>query len=107
MTLNKNEHSTLSLSTCDESALFFNVATALVELNLHALLNKLADRDQILRDGRNMPGILNVGLLTFFSEQNIADVPNRMHRVVFGFDIAGSLQLSKFVKPLLMRHHMV
>ena len=72
----ENEHLALSSSASDESALFFDEATALVESNLHALFNNLADRDQILRDGRNMQDILNEGLLTFFAERNIADVPN-------------------------------
>ena len=103
----ENEHSALSSSARDDSALFFDEATVLVESNLHPLLNQLADRDQILRDGRYMQDIFNVGLLTFFTERNIADVPNRMRSVVSGFDIAGSLRLSYFAKPFFMRRHIV
>ena len=73
------------------SAIFFDEATALVKSNLHPLLNDLADRDQVLRDGGYMQYFFNVCLVTFFSERNIADVPNRMRSVVSGFDIAGSL----------------
>ena len=51
--------------------------------------------------------ILNVGFLSFFSKWNIAYVLHRMRSVVYGFGIAGSLQISKFAKPFLMRHHMV
>ena len=87
----ENEHSALSLSASDELALFFYEATTLVESNLHPLLNNLADQDQILRDGGNMQDIFNVGLLTFFAERDITDVPNRMRSVVSGFNIVGSL----------------
>ena len=90
----ENEHSALSSSVHDYSTLFFDETTALVESNLHPLLNNLADRDQILRDGRYMQDIFDVGLLTFFVGWNIADVPNRMRSVVSGFDIAESLRLS-------------
>ena len=90
----ENEHPAVSSFPCDEPTLFFDEATTLVESNLHALFNKLAIRDQIFGDGWNMQDILNVGLLTFFAERNIADVPNRMRSVVSGFDIAGSLRLS-------------
>ena len=79
----ENEHSTLSSSTRNESALFFDEATSLIKSNLHSLLYNLAD-------------IFNVSLVTFFSERNIADVQNQMRSVVSGFDIAGSVQLSKF-----------
>ena len=79
---------------CDESALFFNEETVLVASCLHALFNNLVDRDEILRDDRNLQDILNVGLLTFFIERNIADVPNRMRSVISGFDIVGLLRLS-------------
>ena len=103
----ENEHSALSSSARNESALFFNETTTLVESYLHALFNNLADRDQILHDGRNMQDILNVSLLTFFAEWNIANVPNQVRSVISGFDIAGSLRLSKFSKPFLMRCHMV
>ena len=72
----ENEHSTLSSSARDKSALFFDEATALVKSYLHALFNNLADRDQFFRDGPNMQEILNVGLLTFFAERNIANVIN-------------------------------
>ena len=34
-------------------------------------------------------------------------MPNQVRSVVSGFDIAGSLRLSKFSKPFLMRCHMV
>ena len=54
-----------------------------------------------------MQYILNVSLLTFFAERNIADVLNQMRSVVSGFDIAGLLRLLKFSEPFLMRHHMV
>ena len=54
-----------------------------------------------------MQYILNVCLLTFFAERDIVDVPNRVRSVVFSFDIAGSLRLSKFAKPFLVRRHMV
>ena len=103
----ENEHSTPASSASDESALFFDEATVLVESNLHALFNNLADRDQIIRDGRDMQNILNVSLLTFFAKRNIANVSNRIRSVVSGFDIAGSLRISKFSKPFLMRRHMV
>ena len=89
----------------DDSTLFFNEAPALVESDLHPLLNNLADRDQILRDGGNMQDIFNVGFLTFFAERDITDVPNRMRSVVSGFDIARSLHLSKFAKPFLVGCH--
>ena len=64
----ENEHLALSSSASDESALFLSEGTALIESNLHALFNKLADRDQILRDGWYMRDILNVCLVTFFAE---------------------------------------
>ena len=54
-----------------------------------------------------MQDIFNVCLVTFFAEWNIVDVPNQMRSVVSGFDIAGSLRLSKFSKAFLMRRHMV
>ena len=85
----EDEHSAHSSSARDESALFFDEATA-----LHALLNNLADRDQILRDGGNMQDIFNVGFLTFFAEWNIANVLNWMRSVVSSFNIVGSLRLS-------------
>ena len=87
----ENEHSALSSSVHDYSTLFFDETTALVESNLHPLLNNLANEDQILRDGGYMQAIFNVYLVTFFAEWNIADVPNRMRSVV--------LRLSKFAKP--------
>ena len=103
----ENEHSALSSSTRDDSILFFDETTALVELNLHAVLNNLAERDQILRDSWNMQDIFNVGLLTFFAERKIADVPNQMRCVVSGLNIPGSLRLSKFAKPFFVGFHMV
>ena len=90
----ENEHSTLSSSTRDDSAFFFDeAAPVLVESNLHPLLNHLVDRDQILHDSGYMQDILNVGLLTFFAERNIVDVPNRVPSVISGFDITESLRL--------------
>ena len=80
----ENEHSALSSFVRDDSALFFDEITALVESNLHSLLNNLADRDKILRDSWNMQDNVNVRFLTFFVESNIADVPNRMLSVVSG-----------------------
>ena len=83
----ENKHLALSSSTRDDSAFFFDEAPFLVESNLHALLNHLADRDQILCDGGNMQDICNVCLLTSFAEWNIADVPNRVRSVISGFDM--------------------
>ena len=90
----EDEHPALSSSARDDSAFFFDKAPFLVESNLHALLNHLADRDQILCDGGNMQYIFNVCLLTSFAERDIADVPNRVRSVIPGFDITGSLRLS-------------
>ena len=103
----KNKHSALSSSARDDSDLFIDETTALVESNLHGLLNNLADRGHILRDSRNMQDIFNVGLFTFFDEWNIADVLNQMRSVVSGFDIAGLLRLLKFSEPFLVGCHMV
>ena len=77
----------------DDSALFFHETTVLVESNLHALLNNVADWDQILCDSRNMQDIFNIGLLTFCAERNIADVPNRV-LVSSLVSTYGSLRLS-------------
>ena len=49
---------------------------------------------KILRDGGNMQDIFNECLLTTFAERDIADAPNRVCRVISGFDITGSLRLS-------------
>ena len=87
-------HSAFSSSARDESALFFNEATTLVESNLHPLLNNLVDRDQILRDGRYMQDILNVYLVALFTKWDIADVPNQMSGVVSDLDMARSIWIS-------------
>ena len=52
----EDEHPALSSSTRDDSAFFFDEAPFLVESDLHALLNHLANRDQILRDSGYMQG---------------------------------------------------
>ena len=90
----ENEHPTLSSYAHEDLAFFCNEAPFLVESNLHALLNHLSDRDQILCDGGNMQDIFNVCLLTSFTKWNIVDVPNRVRTVISGFDITGSLRLS-------------
>ena len=90
----EDDHPALSSFLRDDSALFFDEAPVLVESYLHPLLNHLAERDQILLDDGNMQDIFNVGLLTFFVERNIVDVPNRVRSVIYCFDIAGSLRLS-------------
>ena len=104
----ENKHAAPSSTARDKSTLFFDEGTALVKSNLHPLLNNLADRDQVRRDGGYMQYIFNICLDTFFAERNIAYVWNQMPRsVISGFDIAGSLRLSKFAKPLLVGCHMV
>ena len=47
----------------DELPFILNEATTLVESDLHALLHDLADRYQILRYGRNIQVILDVGFV--------------------------------------------
>ena len=88
------EDSAFSSSARNDSAFFFDEAPFLVESNLHALLNHLADRGQILCVGGNMQNIFNECLLTSFTEWDIADVQNRVRGVISGFDITGSLWLS-------------
>ena len=41
-----------------EPIVFFNEASFIVKLHLHALFHDLADRDQIFRDGWNMQDII-------------------------------------------------
>ena len=99
----ENEHLALSSSARDDSVLFFDEAPVLVESDLHSLLNHLADRDQNFRDSGNMHVIFNVCLLTSFAEQDIADVPNRVRSVISGFNITGSLRLSRMNSSKLRR----
>ena len=58
----ENENSAFCSSCTNESALLFD------DVNLHALLHGLADRDQILRYGWYMQDILNEGFVAFFPE---------------------------------------
>ena len=76
---------------CDESALFFNEATALVESNLHALFHNLVDWDQFFSYVRNIQDILDVGFVVFFLEWDIATLSNQMCCVIPSVHIAGSI----------------
>ena len=66
--IESNEHSAFSPSPSYELANFFNKASFVVELYLHALLHDLADRDQILSDCRNLKNILDAIIFVVFAE---------------------------------------
>ena len=78
----------------NESTIFLDEATFVVEADLHALLHDLADRDQFFCYGGNMQDIFYASLVTFFPEWDIADVPNRMRSVVSGLYVAGLIRHS-------------
>ena len=54
-----------------------------------------------------MSVILNEGFVTFFSEWDIADMPNWMSSVVPSLHIAGSIERSQLIEPFFMRRHVV
>ena len=85
---------TVSPSLGYDSAVFLDEAPVVVETNLHALLHDLADRDQILRDGRYMQDSLDASLLTFFPEWDIVDVSNGTRSVVSRLYVVGSIRRS-------------
>ena len=80
--------STFPSTTSDDSAFLFNAATTLVESNAHALLNNLADRDQIHCYGQYMQDVFYASLLVFFSKGDIAEMPNGVSGIIFGLNIA-------------------
>ena len=75
----------------NESTIFLDEATFVVEADLHALLHNLANRDQIVCYCGHMQVILDASLLAFFPEWDIADVLNGMRSVVSGLYVAGSI----------------
>ena len=97
----ENEHSTFPSTTSDELAFLLDEATTLVEMDLHPLLQNLADWDQILRDGWYMQDVFNVCIIAFFAEWDIADMLNGVSSIISGLNIAGSIRLSKVSGPVL------
>ena len=102
----RNEHSTFSSSSSDDSTLLFDEATSVVESNLHALLHNLVNWDQILCYVRNMQDILNVCLITFILEWDMIDMPNWMCGVVPSLHTPGLIERSQDTEPFFMRCHM-
>ena len=76
-------------------------------MDLHTLLHKLANCDQILCYGRNMQAHFYVSLFAVFPEWDIADMLNGVNGVIPGFHIAGSVKLFQLTEPILMRRHVV
>ena len=85
---------TVSLPLRNESAIFLDEATFVVEANLHALLHDLAHREQSFVMVGTCKTFFMQLLVTFFPEWDIADVPNGMRSVVFGLYVAGSIRHS-------------
>ena len=70
-----------------ESTFLLDEATTPVESNLHALLNNLADGDQILRYGQCMQDVVDASLFTFLPEWDIADMLNGVSGIISSLDI--------------------
>ena len=68
----------------------FDEAPIIVESYLHSLFDKLADRDQVFCDGRDMQYVLEVGLFAIVSEWDVPDMLYWMSRVIACLDISGS-----------------
>ena len=103
----EDKHSSLSSTLSDNPAFLFDEAPIVVEANLHAPFHDLADRDQILHYRYNMQDVLDLGLVTLFAERDIFDMMNGVDCVIPSFNIVRSFGLSKFLKPIFMRHHVI
>ena len=90
----EDEQVTVSPSLRNESTIFLDEATFIVEENLHALLHDLADRDQILCDGGYTQDIFYACLFAIFPEWDIANVLNGMCGVVSRLYVVGWIRRS-------------
>ena len=86
-----DKHSAFPSTTRDDLAFLLDEPTTLVKSNLHALLNNLANRDQIRRYGQYMQDVSDASLFAFFPEWDIANMLNRMCGVISGLNIAESI----------------
>ena len=59
----EDKHPPFSAPVCNNSVFFFNETHEMSESNLHAFVNNLFDRDQILGDYRNMQDVPHYPLL--------------------------------------------
>ena len=54
-----------------------------------------------------MQEVLDVGLIPFFAKREVFDMMNGVDCVIPSFNIAGSIGLSEFSKPIYMRCHVI
>ena len=81
---------TFSSTAGNKSTFFFDEASSIVEANLHALFENLANLDHVLCYCWYMQNVLDVDLVAFFPKWDIADMLNGVNCVIPSFQIVGS-----------------
>ena len=102
----KDEHLAFSSTASNNSTFLFDEASSIVEPNLHTLFHDPVNLDEILCYGWNMQDILDVDLITFFTERDVSDMLNGVNCVIPNFNIAWLFWFSQVWKPFLVRCHM-
>jgi hypothetical protein len=88
----EDEHPPVSAPLRNNPAFFFDEGSKVRKPNLHPLVDDLSDRDQVLRNRRNVQHIHEFPFLPDTAQGNFFDVRNRMRSVISDRDHFGVLR---------------
>ena len=103
----EDEHPPVFASSRNTPTFFLDEASEVRKPNLHPLVDDLFDRDQVLRDCRNVQHVHEFPFLRDMAKGNFSDIRDRMQSVVSGCDYSGVLRFFQVREPLLMARHMI
>jgi hypothetical protein len=85
----EDEHPPVSASSRDNPAFFFDEGSEVRKPNLHPLVDDFSDRDQVLRNRRNMQHVHEFPFLPNLAQGNFSDVRILIRSVISGRDYSG------------------
>ena len=102
-----DEHSPFMAPLCNDFAFLLDVALVMSELDLHALVEKLSDKYQVLGDCRHMEDVPHYPFLTDMAQRDVFDMFDGVRRIVHGFDDSRLLRLLEIRELFFMVPHVV
>ena len=88
----EDENPPVSVPSRNNPAFLLDEGSEVREPNLHPLVHDLSDRDQVLRNRRNVQHVHKFPFLPDMAQGNFSDIRNRMRSVISGRDYSGVLR---------------
>jgi hypothetical protein len=103
----EDKHPPVFASSRNNPAFLLDEGSEVCKSDLHSLVDDLSDRDQVLRNRRNVQHVHKFPFLSDAAQGNFSDVRNLVRSVVSSRDYSGGLRFLQVRKPLLMTRHVI